>query len=71
MNSSGHALLAIADVKASGVGLEIQKNLTEAQWRKTGDGLAQCDGALQWWVGDWANYGDCWAFLNVCRAIAS
>jgi hypothetical protein len=47
---SGHA-------EASPTGLSIGSDLSYAEWESIGFDLAKVGKAMQWWIGDWVNYG--------------
>lgn len=54
-----NALLALpTGAEISSVGLSLGDSLTREQWNEVGQQLSRCGGALQWWVGDWLNYGE-------------
>lgn len=42
----------------SATGLSLPSELTQEQWLDAGRQLALCGNSLQWWVGDWLNYGE-------------
>lgn len=42
----------------SEVGLELPDGLSVEEWSKAGRRLSQIDRAVQWWIGDWLNYGE-------------
>lgn len=44
--------------KITTVGLEIKEDTKIENWLKIGDGLKRMNGAMQWWIGDWLNYGE-------------
>lgn len=39
-------------------GLVLPQGLSFEQWSGTGETLSRIDGARQWWIGDWVNYGE-------------
>lgn len=39
-------------------GLEIKGSPTYDEWESFGNGLKAVNGAVQWWIGDWINYGE-------------
>jgi len=38
--------------------LTIQDNITIDEWKELGQSLKQVEGSVQFWIGDWARYGD-------------
>lgn len=42
---------------ATPTGLTLGENLSYAEWESVGFGLAKVGKAMQWWIGDWVNYG--------------
>lgn len=48
----------IENCEPSEVGLDIPKAISIQQWKEIGHTLCRCQGALQWWIGDWINYGE-------------
>lgn len=51
------------DIKLPGctltnTGIQFNKSATVEDWEKAGRFLARADGAIQWWIGDWLNYGE-------------
>jgi DNA modification methylase len=50
--------LATADVKLSKTGMEIDGSLAYTEWESLGEELTEIEGAVQWWIGDWINYGE-------------
>ena len=42
----------------SKTGLTLDPRLTYGQWGDIGDQLNQIEGAIQWWIGDWLNFGE-------------
>ena len=39
-------------------GLVVMGSPPYAEWEQCGAVLRQIDGAVQWWLGDWLNYGE-------------
>jgi hypothetical protein len=39
-------------------GLTIKKDLSVEDWLSLGNTLETMQGAIQWWIGDWLNYGE-------------
>jgi len=39
-------------------GLIFDENLTFSEWSDIGKVLNQAEGSIQWWIGDWLNYGE-------------
>ena len=48
----------LKDCTLTPVGLEIRKGLPFESWEKIGGSLKKINGAMQWWWGDWLNYGE-------------
>ena len=48
----------IPQTELSATGLSIANALDIQQWKQIGHTLCQCQGAIQWWIGDWINYGN-------------
>jgi hypothetical protein len=42
---------------ATSVGIVLPDGMSQEEWIDAGKQLAKCGAALQWWVGDWLNYG--------------
>ena len=42
----------------SGNSLKIQDDITVDEWKELGQGLKQVEGCVQFWIGDWARFGD-------------
>lgn len=40
------------------VALTLPPGLTEIQWKEVGHNLLRCKDSLQFWIGDWINYGE-------------
>lgn len=38
--------------------LTISENITLEEWKELGQSLRQVEGSVQFWIGDWARYGD-------------
>ncbi len=51
-------LLSLKGVRATKTGLVIQPRLPLADWKTLGGQLRLAEGAIQWWIGDWLNYGE-------------
>src|SRR5262245_17774119 len=49
---------SISRVVFTSTGLEIKQSLTFADWDRLGQRLRDIEGAVQWWIGDWLNYGE-------------
>ena len=39
-------------------GMELPSDLSFEEWEDVGRGLRAIEGAVQWWIGDWLNYGE-------------
>jgi N6-adenosine-specific RNA methylase IME4 len=46
------------DVEYSRTGLVLNNDLSYEEWQKIGDKLTSIEGSIQWWIGDWLNYGE-------------
>jgi len=44
--------------------LTIKEDITKDEWRSLGTALKQIEGSVQFWIGDWARYGEKRGFLN-------
>ncbi len=42
---------------ATPTGLKLSEKLSYAEWESVGFNLAKVGKAMQWWIGDWVNYG--------------
>ncbi len=55
-------LVRLSDVEGVGtltpVGFQPSRKLTYEEWEECGRTLQQAAGAVQWWIGDWLNYGE-------------
>lgn len=40
------------------VSIALPENLSFAKWEEVGEFLQMSEGAVQWWIGDWLNYGE-------------
>lgn len=45
-------------------GLELPPDLSENEWKQVGHNLCRCKESLQFWIGDWVNYGQSAYFKN-------
>lgn len=43
---------------ASETGLTLAENLSYAEWEQVGFQIAKIGRSMQWWIGDWINYGN-------------
>jgi len=50
--------LTVGDFSASSVGLNAKNGVVFEVWYEYGRGLKRVEGALQWIIGDWLNYGE-------------
>lgn len=56
---NGRELMATPDpIELSPVGLMVHGELSFDEWQDFGQGLQRVEGAIQWWIGDWINYGE-------------
>jgi hypothetical protein len=44
--------------KVSRIGLQLPESLSFEQWENIGSTLHSVEGSIQWWIGDWLNYGE-------------
>ena len=44
--------------------LIIQENVTLEEWKQLGQGLKQVEGCVQFWIGDWARFGEKKGFMG-------
>jgi hypothetical protein len=42
----------------SRVGLLLRPGMDFAEWESLGHTLGRMEKAVQWWIGDWLNYGE-------------
>lgn len=54
----GGALSPLGDVVLSPVGLVLDDDVPEDQWRRIGESLGQMERSKLWWVGDWIHFGN-------------
>uniref|UniRef100_A0A6M3L2E2 Putative methyltransferase n=1 Tax=viral metagenome TaxID=1070528 RepID=A0A6M3L2E2_9ZZZZ len=50
-------LVKIPKCNISKTGLQFTQDITFAEWKQIGAGLKEIEGCIQFWVGDWLNYG--------------
>ncbi len=54
-------VIAVNDVSGvcalSATGAKISKGVDFDQWKEIGKSMAKASRSLQWWIGDWLNYG--------------
>ena len=50
--------MQIAGAKLTATGIIFSGKITFEQWVGVGQYLERCEGAVQWWIGDWLNYGE-------------
>ena len=50
--------LSIPHCAFKATGLEIEPQLPLKEWREIGKLLRLIEGSVQWWIGDWLNYGE-------------
>jgi hypothetical protein len=56
--SAGKSLSIISEqAEATPIGLSLGDGLSYADWEAVGFELAKVGKAMQWWIGDWVNYG--------------
>lgn len=53
-----NSLIVPVKCKALSNGLQFPKELSYEEWQVIGNQLRYLEGAVQWWVGDWLNYGE-------------
>lgn len=51
------SFLVVPHCTFKATGLEIEPNLPLREWRSIGELLKEIEGSVQWWIGDWLNYG--------------
>lgn len=51
-------LATLADCEISRAGLVIPAETPIERWQEIGATLKDIDGAVQWWIGDWLNFGE-------------
>jgi len=51
-------LISTENFQATATGLQVGESVTYDEWLEFGERLARVDGAIQWWIGDWAAAGD-------------
>lgn len=51
-------LTTIAGAHVTKTGLVLAENLSMPDWEKVGEQLTLMEGSVQWWIGDWLNYGE-------------
>jgi hypothetical protein len=49
--------LVLAKNRFTKTGLLLKAGLSLAEWRAIGEELHMIEGAIQFWIGDWLNYG--------------
>lgn len=52
------ALIPSKFFNCTSVGLEIAENTPFEDWLKIGEALQKANTAVQWWIGDWLNFGE-------------
>ncbi len=55
---TGDAPLHLGHFGLDGTGLVVTGSPPYEEWERCGAVLHQIDGAVQWWLGDWLNYGE-------------
>lgn len=48
----------IENVEYTRVALTLRENLSYDEWQNVGEKLTSIEGSIQWWIGDWLNYGE-------------
>ena len=46
------------DMEFNSTSLILDPKITYEQWENIGGQLGQIEGAIQWWIGDWLNFGE-------------
>ena len=54
----GTGQLAFSHFVLTPIGLEVTGQPTFPEWEECGTFLRRAEGAVQWWIGDWINYGE-------------
>lgn len=51
------SLIALPKCQVRKVSLDLDKDITLDEWKEVGARLKMMSGAVQWWIGDWLNFG--------------
>lgn len=54
----GSRELSLGSFRLQPTGLIVRGTPTRAEWEQCGEVLHRMEGAVQWWIGDWLNYGE-------------
>lgn len=61
MDSKNYTALPIISTEkaaATTTGLQLDSSITFDEWRALGKNIKMADRAVQWWIGDWLNFGE-------------
>ena len=50
--------LALNGFDMTPTGIVAKKGATIDEWKAVGEFLKRAEGAVQWWIGDWLNFGE-------------
>lgn len=51
-------LMTLAGAHVTKTSLTLIDSLSQPDWEKIGEQLTLMEGAVQWWIGDWLNFGE-------------
>lgn len=51
-------LTTLAGARVTKTSLTLIDNLSRSDWERIGEQLTLMEGAVQWWIGDWLNFGE-------------
>ena len=54
----GTSALELGAFSLKATGLVVRGKPSRAEWEQCGEVLRRIEGAVQWWIGDWLNYGE-------------
>lgn len=58
MSDSNNSLALFPGVELTRTGLRLTKKVPFDTWEQIGNTLQVMEGSVQWWIGDWLNYGE-------------
>ena len=58
MQTAGGGPLQLGQFSLDTTALVVRGEPSFDEWESVGAFLHQVDGAVQWWIGDWLNYGE-------------
>jgi len=50
--------IQIGGVTLSPIGAKFTKSVKAEDWRQVGEFIKRAESGVQWWIGDWLNYGE-------------